>query len=103
MSMKRLCDCCGKAIAEDDFRIFNLSPSKALREFGTESISSFNISNQELCHKCTKELYGYYQIMRVKKQGKFLKRVCLVCGRKDDDNLICPVCNSNCWIIEEGE
>ena len=92
MSVKRLCDCCGKEITKDDFMVLNLLPFQTSRGFTFEHAPCSATSNQELCDSCAAE---------ANKQGKILKRVCLNCGHEDNDNPVCPVCKSQNWEIEE--
>lgn len=101
MSIKRICDCCGKEIVKDDFMVLNLLHFNIIRglTFNKSPVSS--TSDQELCDSCAGELYEHYMLMKASKQGKPLKRICLSCGYEDDDNVICPVCKSKNWSIEE--
>lgn len=101
MSIKRLCDCCGKEIVKDDFMVLNLLPFKTTRGLTFDKFPVSSTSNQELCDSCAGELYEHYRMMKASKQGKPLKRICLSCGHEDDDNMICPVCKSQNWSIEE--
>lgn len=101
MSIKRICDCCGKEIVKDDFMVLNLLHFNTIRglTFNKSPVSS--TSDQELCDSCAGELYEHYRLMKASKQGKPLKRICLSCGYEDDNNVICPVCKSQNWSIEE--
>ena len=101
MSIKRLCDCCGKEIVKDDFMVLNLLPFKTTRGWTSYKTPVSPTSNQELCDSCAGELCEHYRLMKVTKQGKLLKRICLNCGHEDDDNVVCPVCKSQNWSVEE--
>lgn len=93
MSVKRLCDCCGKEIIKKDFTVLDLllfSYTSCSRRF-----------KQELCDSCAAEVYEHYRLMKANKQGKILKRVCFNCGYEDDNNPVCPVCKSKNWELKE--
>lgn len=101
MSLKRLCDCCGKPIHEVNFMVLNLLPITYVQETRDRRNIKKSWPNQELCDSCATEVYEHYRLMKANKQGKTLKRVCLNCGHEDDDNPVCPVCKSQNWGIEE--
>lgn len=67
MSVKRLCDCCGKEITKDDFMVLNLLPFHTSRGFTFEHSPCSTIS-QELCDSCAEEVYEHYQLMKATKQ-----------------------------------
>lgn len=101
VSLKHLCDCCGNEITKGDYMVLNLLPFKTTRRLTFDKSPVFSTSNQELCNSCAGELYEHYRLMKASKQGKPLKRICLSCGYEDDNNVICPVCKSQNWSIEE--
>lgn len=101
MSVKRLCDCCGQEILKDDFMVLNLLPYKSIRGVSFAEAPVSCTSKQELCDHCAAELCEHYRMMKATKQGKTLKRVCLNCGHEDNDEIVCPVCKSQNWSIEE--
>lgn len=101
MSVKRLCDCCGQEILKEDFMVLNFLPYKSIRGVSFDEAPVSRTSNQELCDHCAAELCEHYRMMKSVKQGKALKRVCLNCGHEDNDEIVCPVCKSQSWSIEE--
>ena len=101
MSVKRLCDCCGKEIDKGDFMVLNLLSYRSIRGLSFDKSPVSPTSNQELCDSCAAELCEHYKMMQAKARGVKLKRVCLNCGVDNDDDPVCPICKSSNWSLEE--
>lgn len=103
MSVKRLCDCCGTEIAEDDFMVLKLLPKRQTRGCSLDIPLATPIPNQELCDSCASGVYEHYRLMKANKQGKTLKRVCLNCGQENDYDIVCPICGFSAFKLIEGD
>lgn len=103
MSVKRLCDCCGKEITKSDFMVFNLLPFQTSRGFTFEHAPCSTTSNQELCDSCAAKLCQFYENMKnpVYRPGN-VKRVCSNCGQENDHDMVCPICGESAFKFTEG-
>ena len=101
MSVKCLCDCCGKEIDKDDFMVLSLLPYRSIRGLPFDKSLVSLTSNQELCDSCAAEFCEHYKMMQAKAHGVKFKRVCLNCGVDNDDDIVCPICKSSNWGLEE--
>lgn len=104
MSVKRLCDCCGKEITKSDFMVLNLLPFQTLRGLTFEHAPCSAASNQELCDSCAAKLYQFYENMKnpVYRPGN-VKRVCSNCGQENDHDIVCPICGESAFKFTEEE
>lgn len=104
MSVKRLCDCCGKEITKDDFMVLNLLPFQTSRGFTFEHAPCSSISNQELCNSCAAKLCQFYEGMKnpVYRPGG-VRRVCTNCGQENDHDIVCPICGMSAFKFTEGD
>jgi hypothetical protein len=104
MSVKRVCDCCGKEITKSDFMVFNLLPFKTSRGFKLENDPVSCTSNQELCDSCAAKLCKSYEGMKnpVYRPGG-VRRFCTNCGQENDHDIVCPICGMSTFKFTEEE
>lgn len=79
--------------------VLDLLPYKRAHRVLSDKAMTRALPDKQICYNCADALKKCYEEIEREARSKAvgLRRVCLSCGREDNDNPICPVCKQPNW------